>query len=93
MNSEDEKIARGIIQKRDIDIILVGPPEFGLYDYLIPEGKQKGKFYHRLWYGPLPDWLEQIPIKTELNNKIKIFRVNKDKMSMEAYSAKIENTK
>jgi hypothetical protein len=93
MNSENEEIARGIIQKRDIDIILVGPPEFGLYDYLIPEGKQKGKFYHRLWYGPLPDWLEQIPIKTELNNKIKIFRVNKDKMSMEAYSAKIENTK
>ena len=93
MNSEDEEIGRGIIKKRDIDIILVGPPEYGMHDYLIPEGKQVGKFYHRLWYGPLPDWLEQIPITTELKNKIKIFRVNKDKMSMKAYSAKIETTK
>ncbi|MGD2097810.1 MAG: hypothetical protein PVG35_09530 [Desulfobacterales bacterium] len=93
MNSEDEEVAQYIIQKRDIDVILVGLPEYGLHDYLIPEGKQEGKFYHRLWYGPLPAWLEQIPITTELNNKIKIFRVNKDKMSIESYSAKIENTK
>jgi asparagine N-glycosylation enzyme membrane subunit Stt3 len=93
MNSEDEEIARGIIQKRDIDFILVGPPEYGLYDYLIPEGKKEGKFYHRLWYGPLPDWLEQIPITTELNNKIKAFRINKHKKSMTSYAVKIESTK
>ena len=45
MNSEDEEVARYIIKKRGIDVILIGPPEYGMYDYLIPEGKQEGKFY------------------------------------------------
>jgi hypothetical protein len=77
MNSEDENEAKSIINQRDIDIILIGRPEKGLSDYLIPDAKKEGKFYHRLWYGPIPEWTERVAVTEKLNNKIKIFRIKK----------------
>jgi hypothetical protein len=75
MKAVNNETAHQIIEKRGINAILIGRPDRGLYDYLIPEAKTKGKFYHRLWYGPVPDWLEFQPVPKEFDQKIKLFKV------------------
>jgi len=78
MNAQSENDAHMIILRRDIQVIIIGRPEYGIGDYFIDNSKKSGDiFHHQLWKGKIPSWLQPYSVPKSFEGKIKIFRVIK----------------
>jgi|GEM_PF-3090990 len=79
MNALNESDAHVIIQRRGIQVIIIGRPESGIGDYFIQDDKAKNDmgeiFHHQLWKGNVPRWLQIYPVPKSLQGKIKVFLV------------------
>lgn len=79
MNARSEKDAYVIIKKRNIRVIMIGRPKYGIGDYFVDFNKKFKKsgdiFHHQLWNGNIPVWLQKYPVPKSLEGKIKIFKV------------------
>jgi len=79
MNALNEGDAHVIIQRRGIQVIIIGRPESGIGDYFIQDDKAKNDmgeiFHHQLWKGNVPRWLQIYRVPKSLQGKIKVFLV------------------
>jgi hypothetical protein len=78
MNARNESDAHMIINKRGIQVILIGRPAYGIYDFFIDINNVKNQddiFHHQLWKGKIPVWLQLYPVPKYLEGKIKVFKV------------------
>lgn len=79
MNARNAESAHLIIHRRNIQVLLIGRPEYGIGDYFFDIEKKSKKsaeiFHHQLWKGLIPAWLQPYPVPKSLEGKVKIFKV------------------
>ena len=78
MNADNESDAHMIVRRRGIQVILIGRPDYGIYDYFIDIKNTKNKgdiFHHQLWKEKIPAWLQMYPVPKYFEGKIKVFKV------------------
>ena len=76
LSGEDEASVRGLIQERQIDLILLCP-DSGDDGYFVKPGKEK-RFYARLERGDLPGWIREVSLPTEAAKSFRLFEVDPD---------------
>ena len=76
MNAEDEKEAHYVINRRDVDVLLIGRPENGIFDLFSEKTVQPMVIFHsQLWSGTVPKWLEPLSLPKTLSEKVKVFKI------------------